>query len=614
MGTLDNLARGMSKQSKHSKRRKRDRGSSSVTLLNMAQERETVTQRITNRPSYPNGNANTLKISSNSSNSSNGGGKTKLQQLQSYQRSVFAALFLGYACYTYNRKSVSYATPTLLATGLITTNTVGVISSCQNMAYAVSKFLGGVLSDKMSARILFSVGLAMSGVSTLLFSRTEDPVLWSMLWALNGFAQGCGWPSCAKLLKKWFSPDNFGTWWSVLTASSNLSGTLSPLLAAYVIITHGWSASLVIAGLASILMSGVTLVTLVDDPEQAGLPSPARPAREPVKTVEQKEETKENNNNNNNQQGGGMKDLLASPFLWLVSACYLCIFMAKTAISEWGQLYLITELGRSQMEVYVAEAGPLRPQDVSRGAEQPFHGSRAGERASSFTSAVETGGFFGGILAGVLTDRIASKVKVRANVRLLVAAAFMCVCCGGLYVLAAVLTKNSSQSVLSSWQRARRPRSVFSPTGLLRLLGTLVSHLHVKAKAELHVIYLTVLPFPLLAHAPLGHFQRLPKGASPPGGGVLCGAVLGASMFGPISIYGIVASESFPAHLSGTAHAFVALAANVGAVLAGWPLSRVARAWSWAGVLTLLQFLCGGAAVLIVTTPRLHVTPKAKHH
>ena len=40
------------------------------------------------------------------------------------------------------------------------------------------------------------------------------------------------------------------------------------------------------------------------------------------------------------------------------------------------------------------------------------------------------------------------------------------------------------------------------------------------------------------------------------------GILLGASMFGPISIYGIVASESFPAHLSGTAHAVVALAAN----------------------------------------------------
>lgn len=51
--------------------------------------------------------------------------KSKEGRLRSYQRAVFLALFLGYACYTYNRKSVSYATPTLLAAGLITTNTVG---------------------------------------------------------------------------------------------------------------------------------------------------------------------------------------------------------------------------------------------------------------------------------------------------------------------------------------------------------------------------------------------------------------------------------------------------------------------------------------------------------
>ena len=37
---------------------------------------------------------------------------------------------------------------------------------------------------------------------------------------------------------------------------------------------------------------------------------------------------------------------------------------------------------------------------------------------------------------------------------------------------------------------------------------------------------------------------------------------LGACLFACIAIFGIVASESYPAHLSGTAHAIVALAAN----------------------------------------------------
>ncbi|XP_045137855.1 glucose-6-phosphate exchanger SLC37A4-like [Portunus trituberculatus] len=252
-------------------------------------------------------------------------------------------------------------------------------------------------------------------------------------------------------------------------------------------------------------MAVVAVVSLVDDPKLANLPSPATPTHTPSKEGEEKEKEKQKT------ESGTVRDLVQSPFLWLVSVCYLVVFMAKTAISEWGQVFVMNELGRSQME------------------------------ASSFVSAMETGGFFGGILAGVLTDRIASKVKVQANVRLLVAAAFISMCCAGLYVLTFVLTSASSQVLVSG-----------------------------------------------------------------------VGAVLGASMFGPISIYGIVASESFPAHLSGTAHAFVALAANVGAVLAGWPLSQVARLWSWRGVLLLLQTLTASSVLLILTTPRLHITKNKK--
>jgi OPA family glycerol-6-phosphate transporter-like MFS transporter 4 len=40
------------------------------------------------------------------------------------------------------------------------------------------------------------------------------------------------------------------------------------------------------------------------------------------------------------------------------------------------------------------------------------------------------------------------------------------------------------------------------------------------------------------------------------------GFMLGASLCGPIAIFGVVATEAAPVALSGTAHAIVALAAN----------------------------------------------------
>ena len=36
----------------------------------------------------------------------------------------------------------------------------------------------------------------------MLFSTSSSLSMFAALWFLNGFAQGAGWPACAKLLKK----------------------------------------------------------------------------------------------------------------------------------------------------------------------------------------------------------------------------------------------------------------------------------------------------------------------------------------------------------------------------------------------------------------------------
>ena len=70
------------------------------------------------------------------------------------------------------------------------------------MAYAISKFLGGILSDSISSRYLFSSGLLMSGLVTVAFSSSDSVAAFAFLWFLNGFAQGAGWPACAKILRQ----------------------------------------------------------------------------------------------------------------------------------------------------------------------------------------------------------------------------------------------------------------------------------------------------------------------------------------------------------------------------------------------------------------------------
>ena len=70
------------------------------------------------------------------------------------------------------------------------------------MAYAISKFISGVLSDHISARWLFSIGLFVVGVINVAFSWSSTMAMFSVLWFINGLGQGLGWPPCGKVLRK----------------------------------------------------------------------------------------------------------------------------------------------------------------------------------------------------------------------------------------------------------------------------------------------------------------------------------------------------------------------------------------------------------------------------
>ncbi|XP_023212417.1 glucose-6-phosphate exchanger SLC37A4-like isoform X2 [Centruroides sculpturatus] len=418
-------------------------------------------------------------------------------KLEAYQFTIFATMFIGYGCYAYNRKSVSFALPKLMEMGLEKSQ-AGLIISSQNMAYAISKFLGGILSDRMSSRVLFSVGLLFSGFATLAFSASHSVLTFTSLWFLNGFAQGCGWPACAKVLRKWFSPAQFGTWWSVMSASANISGGVSPFISAFLILNYGWRFSLVVAGIVSVILGVISMFCIVNSPTDIGLQS----------FVDDEKEKK--NSATSGDKEAKVADVLRSPFLWLVSFCYMTVFCAKTSTVDWSQLYLMDDCGQTQ-----------------------FVGS-------SFVSSVETGGFFGGVLAGYLTDWVLKKElkknhKAKGNPRMKVGIIFTAGALGCLHLLKYFVNENSSKLWITS-----------------------------------------------------------------------IGMMLGACYYGPIAIYGVVATESAPSHLSGTAHAIVALAANIGAIVSGLPFSLVAKSYSWGAIFLILEVLTAITIFLMLVTRNMN--------
>lgn len=71
----------------------------------------------------------------------------------------------------------------------------------------------------------------------------------------------------------------FGTWWSVLSASANLSGGISPFIAAYFILHFGWRVSVLVSGAVSLVMGVVSFCTIINSPTDVGMVTFAKPPR-----------------------------------------------------------------------------------------------------------------------------------------------------------------------------------------------------------------------------------------------------------------------------------------------------------------------------------------------
>ena len=119
---------------------------------------------------------------------------------------VYGSLFIGYSAYYFTRKSYTFAMPSLLRELNLKRSQLGITTSGFAFCYGLSKFAGGVLSDRVSARGLFITGLLLSGIINIIIGSTGSVWILTVLWSLNGLVQGCGWPPCTKLLREWFRP------------------------------------------------------------------------------------------------------------------------------------------------------------------------------------------------------------------------------------------------------------------------------------------------------------------------------------------------------------------------------------------------------------------------
>eukprot|EP00057_Strongylocentrotus_purpuratus_P008912 XP_011663386.1 PREDICTED: glucose-6-phosphate translocase-like [Strongylocentrotus purpuratus] len=88
---------------------------------------------------------------------------------------------------------------------------------------------------------------------------------------------------------------------------------------------------------------------------------------------------------------------------------------------------------------------------------------------------------------------------------------------------------------------------------------------------------------------------------------LLVGLCLGIAQKSCVVLFGILAVENSPIHLSGTVHAFAALASSVGGVLAGLPLTYISQHYTWSHTLYCMESASFLSLVVMLLIRRMNM-------
>src|SRR5215469_16855647 len=195
------------------------------------------------------------------------------------RRQVFVGIFAGYAGYYLVRNNLALAIPDILRQyPQYTKAGLGSALTGLSIAYGLSKFLMGSVSDRSNPRYFLPLGLLLSSAIMAAFGLV--PVLSASLAAialvqvLNGWVQGMGWPPSGKTMVHWFSTRERGLTVSVWNTAHNVGGALVATFALVgVALFHDWRAKFYFNALIAALVAIGVFFLLEDTPQSQGLPS-----------------------------------------------------------------------------------------------------------------------------------------------------------------------------------------------------------------------------------------------------------------------------------------------------------------------------------------------------
>ena len=252
---------------------------------------------------------------------------------------VFFGIFIGYAGYYLVRKNFSLAMPHLIESGF-TKGELGIALSGVSIAYGLSKFLMGNVSDRSNAQVFMPIGLIMSGIIMIAmgffpFLTSSIAIMFALL-LLNGWFQGMGWPPSGRVMVHWFSIKERGTKMSFWNIAHNIGGGLMAPLAVYgAALFNDWHAKFYVPGMVAVFIAAIVYLTVRDRPKSCGLPA----------IEDYKDDHPDIPDENKGKASISAKEIflkyvLNNKLLWFIAIANAFVYLVRYGVLDWAPTYL----------------------------------------------------------------------------------------------------------------------------------------------------------------------------------------------------------------------------------------------------------------------------------
>ncbi|NOZ65044.1 MAG: glycerol-3-phosphate transporter [Alphaproteobacteria bacterium] len=253
---------------------------------------------------------------------------------------VFIGIFVGYAGYYLVRKNFSLAMPHLIEEGYSKAE-LGFALSGVSIAYGLSKFFMGSVSDRSNARIFMSLGLMMSAfvlivMGTVPLATSSVGAMFTLL-LLNGWFQGMGWPPSGRVMVHWFSTNERGTKMALWNVAHNVGGGLvGPIAILGMAIFADWHSILYFHGMLALVVAIFIFLMVRDTPQSQGLPSIEKHHNDYPKSFAYSTD----HETEFSAKEIFFKYVLNNKLLWMIAVANAFVYLVRYGVLDWAPTYL----------------------------------------------------------------------------------------------------------------------------------------------------------------------------------------------------------------------------------------------------------------------------------